>query len=538
MPEIDNDLRHQANLIIGERRLPFASLATNIQEELDFDRAELTNYLNERIQGPRALTESQRIPFDEVMSAVRNGNAGAFFIDAPGGTGKSYVLNSILAAVRLMSEDSIALAVAASGIAATLLLLGRTFHSRFKAPLDLDETSSLNIPLQSDLAELIRRAKLIVWDEAPMNHRFLLEALDRSLRKITGIDLPFGGKPILLAGDFRQILPVVKKGSRAQTVDAVINRSLLWKQFRCFQLTENMRVLQHGSSEQLNQFIQWLLLLGEGNINPVENGSEFVLLKPENCIVINPENIESLKTSMKNLIAFVYPELQQNVANRRWLAGRAILAPLNIAVDEINEICLDLIHGHMIECFSADSTIEPDESTRFPTEHLNSLNLNGIPPHRLVMKIGAPLMLLRNINPKEGLCNGTRLILQSVNRQLLNCKIVGGHRDGENVLLPRITFTPNDNNDFPVDWKRRQYPVRTSFAMTIHKSQGQSLERVGVWLEEPVFSHGQLYVASSRVGNPENIQYAISPRHNYSTNATRNVVYREVFNNGMNVYFV
>ena len=85
--------------------MPFASLATNIQEELDFDRAELTNYLNERIQGPRALTESQRIPFDEVMSAVRNGNAGAFFIDAPGGTGKSYVLNSILAAVRLMSED-------------------------------------------------------------------------------------------------------------------------------------------------------------------------------------------------------------------------------------------------------------------------------------------------------------------------------------------------------------------------------------------------------------------------------------------------
>ena len=80
MPEIDNDLRHQANLIIGERRLPFASLATNIQEELDFDRAELTNYLNERIQGPRALTESQRIPFDEVMSAVRNWNAGAFLL--------------------------------------------------------------------------------------------------------------------------------------------------------------------------------------------------------------------------------------------------------------------------------------------------------------------------------------------------------------------------------------------------------------------------------------------------------------------------
>ncbi len=115
-------------------------------------------------------------------------------------------------------------------------------------------------------------------------------------------------------------------------------------------------------------------------------------------------------------------------------------------------------------------------------------------------------MLLRKINTKEGLCNGTRLILISIQRQMLKCQIAGGQRDGSVVLLPRVTFTPNDSDEFPIDWKRRQFPVRTAFAMTINKSQEQSLAHVGVWLEEPVFPHGQLYVAASRVGNPNDIK--------------------------------
>ena len=149
-------------------------------------------------------------------------------------------------------------------------------------------------------------------------------------------------------------------------------------------------------------------------------------------------------------------------------------------------------------------------------------------------------MLLRNINPREGLCNGTRLILTAKHGEMLQCQIAGGERDGRVVFLPRITFTPNSTEEFPMEWKRRQFPVRTSFAMTINKSQRQSLERVGVWLEESVFSHGQLYVASSRVGDPSNIKYAIKKHNDYPRNATKNVVYKEVFQTGrlryLNVY--
>jgi ATP-dependent DNA helicase PIF1 len=185
-------------------------------------------------------------------------------------------------------------------------------------------------------------------------------------------------------------------------------------------------------------------------------------------------------------------------------------------------------NGTPTVCTSADTTVNEDEATRFPTEYLNSLNVAGLPPHRLSFKEGMPLILLRNLNPKEGLCNGTRLIVKKLtNGRLLEAVIANGDHAGRMVLIPRITLQPSDDA-FPFEWKRRQFPVRVAFAMTINKSQGQSLARVAVWLEEPVFSHGQLYVAASRVGHPDNIRFAIMPKPGLPARATCNVVYKEV----------
>ena len=152
-----------------------------------------------------------------------------------------------------------ALAVASSGIAATLLTGGRTFHSRFKAPLQPDAKSVCSIKGQSTLAEVIHCMKLIIWDEAPMAHYHLLEALDRTLRDLIDSDLPFGGKVIVLGGDFRQILPVMKRGSHAQIVAACAQRSLLWHHFQIFHLRENMRLCQNGESPEAARYGAWLL---------------------------------------------------------------------------------------------------------------------------------------------------------------------------------------------------------------------------------------------------------------------------------------
>ena len=112
-----------------------------------------------------------------------------------------------------------------------------------------------------------------------------------------------------------------------------------------------------------------------------------------------------------------------------------------------------------------------------------------------------PVILLRNIDADAGLCNGTRLILLEVRDKLLSCRIATGTHSGETVFLPRMDLEPSPAQ-FPIKFTRTQFPIKPAFAMTINKSQAQTLGLVGVFLKDQVFTHGQLYVALSRVGAP------------------------------------
>ena len=142
-----------------------------------------------------------------------------------------------------------------------------------------------------------------------------------------------------------------------------------------------------------------------------------------------------------------------------------------------------------------------------PTEFLNSQVVTGLPPHELVLKPNMPIMLMRNLNPAAGLCNGTILVVVKVikTRHLLVARIITGRHAGREVIMPRIELSPEEDM-YPFEWKRRQFPIRPAFAMTINKSQGQTLEQVGLDLEHQCFAHGQLYVAISRIGNPAKLR--------------------------------
>jgi hypothetical protein len=136
-----------------------------------------------------------------------------FFLDGPGGTGKTFLYKALLARVR--SKGLIAIATTTSGIAASILPGGCTAHSRFKIPIKIGDNSMCSFTKQSGTVELLHRASLIIWDEVAMTKRQCIETLDRSLQDIMECALPFGGKVMVFGGDFRQVLPVVTRGTRA-----------------------------------------------------------------------------------------------------------------------------------------------------------------------------------------------------------------------------------------------------------------------------------------------------------------------------------
>ncbi|CAI0379430.1 unnamed protein product [Linum tenue] len=229
----------------------------------------------------------------------------------------------------------------------------------------------------------------------------------------------------------------------------------------------------------------------------------------------------------------VYPDFAQRFHNVSYLTERSIITPTNANVTEINSHMLALIPGMPRTYFSGDSlhtdASDPDRlEAEYPTEFLNSLSFNGCPEHQIDLKVFAPIMLLRNLNPSIGLCNGTRLMVLYLGHYVIKGMIMGGTFNGKTVAIPRIVLSVNDYR-WPFVLKRRQFPVRLCYAMTINKSQGQTLQNVGVYLPKPVFSHGQLYVAVSRVRTPDGLRFLIMNEDGVPSNCTRNIVYQEAF---------
>jgi ATP-dependent DNA helicase PIF1 len=184
------------------------------------------------------------------------------------------------------------------------------------------------------------------------------------------------------------------------------------------------------------------------------------------------------------------------------------------------------MHGPEITYHSADSLEDEGEGlpNDIPEDFLRSIEPPSLPLSELKMKIGCPLMLLRNLDPGKGLCNGTRTILLHAYPRILEVVIISGDHRGEKAFIPRITLKPS-SRQYPFTLKRGQFPVRLSFAMTINKAEGQSLKYVGIHLISSVFCHGQLYVTLSRATSSDNVHILLPPT---TPTKTKNVVYSEI----------
>ncbi|KAF7826480.1 uncharacterized protein G2W53_017644 [Senna tora] len=258
------------------------------------------------IDDPEGNNDVPKCIEDELSIPISNTDM-QFFVDGPEGTGKTFLYRALLSSVR--KSGMIALAIASSGIAATILPGGRTAHSRFKIPLLVDASTTCSISKNSDLAELIRRSTIIIWDEAPMTHRYVFESVDRTFRDITGINSPFGGKIIILGGDFRQILPVIPNGSKAQMINASIVNSPLWRHFEVLHLRENMRTRNDQG------FPEWLLRVGDGIEPVIEN--DMIKIPPDMGIPWEGED------PVNDLIDHVFPDLSRHMNDPSYMVERA-----------------------------------------------------------------------------------------------------------------------------------------------------------------------------------------------------------------------
>ncbi|CAN0881490.1 ATP-dependent DNA helicase PIF1 [Linum grandiflorum] len=288
---------------------------------------------------------------------------------------------------------------------------------------------------------------------------------------------------MVFSGDFRQVLPVIPKASRTEIVNSSIKRSYLWQHFTVMKLHQSCAPEQR---QKIEQFSNWILDIGDG-------------------------------TSSSN-----------------YFADRAVVAPFHDNVSLVNDYMLQLFPGeevcyHSSDSIQFDAIDQIDTDAEFPPEFLNNLKIGNFPDHELKLKVGIPVILLRNIDQAAGLCNGTRLIIRTMGKWSIEVEIVTGTNVGDRVYLPRITMS-SEQKSLNFTLLRRQYPIALCFAMTINKSQGQTLKKVGICLTRQVFTHGELYVALSRVTTKASLQIISCDEAGSEKNSMKNIVFREILN--------
>ncbi|XP_074327204.1 uncharacterized protein LOC141665096 [Apium graveolens] len=282
-------------------------------------------------------TEEQRKVYDAVLESVESGVGGLFFVYGSGGCGKNFLWRTLICKLR-----------------------------------------------SQDIAQLIKQTNLTIWDEAPMQHRYAFECLDRSLKDImkaidpAHYEMPFGGITVVVGGDFCQILPVITYGDRADI---------------------NIHVRQGQSdpdTEDLKLFAQWVLDSGNGQVPPPPDSNPLI----ENQILI-PSRFCDLATenTVENMISSTFPEFSHNGTSSQYLSERAILTPTNKTVGQVNSVIVDMLPGESVCYLSVDSAEEfggkdEDLNQVFPMEYLNSLIVTGLPYHDLKLKVGVVVMLM------------------------------------------------------------------------------------------------------------------------------------------------
>ncbi|KAF7808150.1 ATP-dependent DNA helicase PIF1 [Senna tora] len=316
-----------------------------INEELNYDR-NMLKLEHDILLSP--LTSEQKNIYDTIMAAVNDAKPGLFFVNGFGGSGKTYIWNTLTSAIR--SNGDIVLAVASSGIASQLIPGGRTAHSRFAIPLNIDGNSTCQIVQGSDL------------------------------------------------------------GNRVE------------------------------ENESIARFAEWILKIGDGIIRNIINDEEHEIDIDDDILIGNVDD------PIRSIVDNTYSNFLDNFHMHDYFRDRAILSPTLDDVAKVNDFMLSLLPGEEHTYLSSDTMCNQQPTSEiaevYTTEFLNTILGSGLPYQELKLKVGAPIMLLRNIDRSMGLYNGTRLILTRMYDHVIEASIMSGKFAGEKIGLHPLESIP------------------------------------------------------------------------------------------------
>ena len=506
-------LCHERN-IDPHLHLPQPNLDTRLrptckvaQQEMRHDPEEQRR-IYESLYGLIQDNPEQLDAWNAVISALAGG-PNVIYLDGPAGSGKTTLYNGLMAYLR--AAGKVVLPHAFSGIAAQQLSGGKTIHSRFRLPVPLPlDDASCGLSLDTDTPKLLKLATLIIWDEGPNAPLAAFDAVDRFFKELMGCDRAFGGKVMLIGGDFRQIPPVLRRIDST----AVRQYSLHAASFFTSSSTVKHTLKRNMRAAADNKFAEFVLSVGDGTYTDIPDGvaAHLAAIRLPSCLA--PEGVTS--DSLMDWVYSDFPSSQSIETLSKYYTGRAVVTTTNADADRVNVDMLEKLHpkSQRHVYLSQDTILEASdaEKDQFPEDFLNGVASPGIPPHRLELCRGALVMCLRNVAPDLGLCNGTRGIVISLRKYLVELRLLlpGGSSSPRTVWVPRILCDSSADADLPFTMRRRQFPLKPCWAMTINKSQGATFKtRLGIWLPRPVFAHGQLYVALSRAGSFANVRMLV-----------------------------
>ncbi|GAN02201.1 conserved hypothetical protein [Mucor ambiguus] len=298
------------------------------------------------------------------------------------------------------SNSDIANAVALSGNAALLLDGGRIFHFAFSIPLEINEGSVYAIESHSEQGRLLRRCKLIVWDESSISRKNNNIEIDRTFRDVLRE---------VIFDRFCQWLEL------RQDLEWLLNVST----DRAFGVNaQNMNNTTLAS--ELQAFATYLL-------NVVDRNMDGFHFRGSNSAPAADTHILPLLGSEVDLFSRAWSDM---------LSHSVFMTPLTADVKILNNIMLQQVLGNEVACRSVDRGLTDISQVQYSVKIFNNIEVGCLPSHVLKLKVHSPIMLLRNLSPAFGLCNGTRLIIRNLLPNVIHAKVISGSKVDKDVLIP------------------------------------------------------------------------------------------------------